>query len=214
MNWRRYEVDQAFQKSSLPVKNWEKQINNSDAVSIIKEAYEKIGRNKDLDLIQKACYQIIGKHNPHLRNEAERALEEFSDLARQTGDFEEAFEYLSSIPAEEDLSPGVHLLTAHAGKGLQFDWVFVPGVEDGHIPSFLAETPEQREEEKRILLVIISRAKYGIFISRAERRISLKNGKPYTLKNSPFASLLSKHLSRQSDFNKYINEFYALDNIP
>lgn len=58
---------------------------------------------------------------------------------------------------------GVHCLTGHAGKGQQFDWVFVLGLEDGTIPDFRAHSSESKREEARVLSVMISRARIGIF---------------------------------------------------
>lgn len=60
--------------------------------------------------------------------------------------------------------PGVHLLTGHAGKGQQFDWVFVVGLEEGILPDFRAETPEEIAEEARVLSVMVSRARHGVIM--------------------------------------------------
>jgi DNA helicase-2/ATP-dependent DNA helicase PcrA len=62
---------------------------------------------------------------------------------------------------------GVHLLTGHAGKGQQFDWVVVIGLEDGHIPFFAADTEEALLEEARVLSVMMSRARHGLVLTHA-----------------------------------------------
>lgn len=62
---------------------------------------------------------------------------------------------------------GVHLLSGHAGKGQQFDWVFAIGVEDGNVPFFEAKTPEALLEEARVLSVMMSRARHGLVLSHA-----------------------------------------------
>lgn len=56
---------------------------------------------------------------------------------------------------------GIHCLTGHAGKGQQFDWVFIVGLEQGSIPFYKAGTKEELKEEARILSVMISRARIG-----------------------------------------------------
>lgn len=56
---------------------------------------------------------------------------------------------------------GIHCLTGHAGKGQQFDWVFIVGLEDGTIPFYKASTEQEIEEEARVLSVMISRARIG-----------------------------------------------------
>ena len=55
-----------------------------------------------------------------------------------------------------------HLLTAHKGKGQEFDWVVILGLEDGHVPDFRSSTLEEHEEELRVLHVMASRARYGL----------------------------------------------------
>lgn len=66
------------------------------------------------------------------------------------------------------IAPGVHVLNAHVGKGQQFDWVIVMALEDGHVPSSYSRTPEAVLEDERILLVMVSRARKGLFLTRAD----------------------------------------------
>lgn len=61
--------------------------------------------------------------------------------------------------------PGVHLLSGHVGKGQQFDWVVVVGVEEDVVPFFEAKTPEAIQEEARVLSVMMSRARHGVVLS-------------------------------------------------
>lgn len=63
--------------------------------------------------------------------------------------------------------PGVHLLSGHAGKGQQFDWVFVIGTEDGNVPFFEAKTPDALLEEARVFSVMMSRARHGLVLNHA-----------------------------------------------
>ena len=48
---------------------------------------------------------------------------------------------------------GVHLLTYHRAKGLEFDAVFLPRLDEKELPSKLARTPEELAEERRLLYV-------------------------------------------------------------
>ncbi|XWO09708.1 ATP-dependent helicase [Paenarthrobacter ureafaciens] len=65
-------------------------------------------------------------------------------------------------------APGLHLLTGHVGKGQQFDWVFVIGMEDGTIPDFRANSDATQREEARVLSVMLSRARHGVFMSNVK----------------------------------------------
>ena len=64
--------------------------------------------------------------------------------------------------------PGVHLLTGHAGKGQQFDWVIVVGAEEGSIPHYLAKTEEELIDEAKIISVMVSRARHGVVITASK----------------------------------------------
>ena len=65
---------------------------------------------------------------------------------------------------------GVTLASLHAAKGLEWDAVFVVGVTEGMLPITYAETPEQVEEERRLLYVGVTRARQQLSISWALAR--------------------------------------------
>src|SRR5262245_38355443 len=54
---------------------------------------------------------------------------------------------------------GVHLLTYHRAKGLEFEAVFLPRLEERELPSKLSKTPAALAEERRLLYVGLTRAK-------------------------------------------------------
>jgi len=60
---------------------------------------------------------------------------------------------------------GVHLLTYHAAKGLEFEHVLLPRLEEKELPSRQARAAEELEEERRLLYVGITRAKHGLAIT-------------------------------------------------
>lgn len=86
---------------------------------------------------------------------------------------------------------GVHCLTGHAGKGQQFDWVFVLGLEDGTIPDFRAKDPESKCEEARVLSVMISRARIGVFGTYTKGKVD-RWGKYRENTSSEFIEYLKK----------------------
>jgi DNA helicase-2/ATP-dependent DNA helicase PcrA len=67
-------------------------------------------------------------------------------------------------------SDAVELLSFHRAKGLEFDTVFVVGVETGLVPIVHAETPTERAEELRLLYVALSRAARRLQVSWAQKR--------------------------------------------
>jgi DNA helicase-2/ATP-dependent DNA helicase PcrA len=60
---------------------------------------------------------------------------------------------------------GIHLLTYHRAKGLEFDAVFLPRLDERELPSKLARTVGERAEERRLLYVGITRARRHLAIS-------------------------------------------------
>lgn len=67
----------------------------------------------------------------------------------------------------------VKLMTAHASKGLEFDYVFISGLEDGLFPSKKegeSANEEQAEEERRLFYVAITRARKKVFLTYAGLR--------------------------------------------
>ncbi|HUX13024.1 MAG TPA: UvrD-helicase domain-containing protein [Spirochaetia bacterium] len=73
---------------------------------------------------------------------------------------------------EEDDRGKVNLMTIHAAKGLEFDIVFLVGVEEGIIPHAraLEESELNVEEERRLFYVAITRAKVKLYLSSCRKR--------------------------------------------
>ncbi|WP_223291170.1 ATP-dependent DNA helicase UvrD2 [Streptomyces avicenniae] len=65
---------------------------------------------------------------------------------------------------------GVTLASLHAAKGLEWDAVFLVGLTDGMLPITHAKTPEQIEEERRLLYVGVTRARRHLAMSWALAR--------------------------------------------
>jgi DNA helicase-2/ATP-dependent DNA helicase PcrA len=106
----------------------------------------------------------------------------------------------------------VNLMTIHASKGLEFDHVFLAGVEDGIIPHArsVAESKESIEEERRLFYVAITRARKKLFITYCQTRRTLNE--TVECVPSPFLEEIPKALMEHvvdSDYN--ISEDEAAD---
>ncbi len=70
-----------------------------------------------------------------------------------------------------DDRPGVTLITMHNTKGLEFDYVFVAGLEDELIPGSRSSQSEKGiEEERRLFYVAVTRARKELYLSYASQR--------------------------------------------
>lgn len=86
--------------------------------------------------------------------------------------FLEEVSLLSSIDQYNSESDAVSLMTAHNAKGLEFDYVFVVGLEENLFPhSKSMLEPAEMEEERRLFYVAVTRAKKRVFLTSAESRI-------------------------------------------
>jgi DNA helicase-2/ATP-dependent DNA helicase PcrA len=68
------------------------------------------------------------------------------------------------------VADGVTLATFHAAKGLEWDSVFLVGLQDGTLPITYADTPAAVEEERRLLYVGMTRARVDLGLSWALAR--------------------------------------------
>ena len=71
---------------------------------------------------------------------------------------------VSSVKKTDDKNM-IKILTMHAAKGLEFDIVWLPDLNEGIIPSRSSVSNEQTEEERRMLYVAMTRAKKALIMS-------------------------------------------------
>ena len=123
----------------------------------------------------------------------------------------------SSVEQAGQRSERIRIMTLHAAKGLEFEAVFLPALEDGILPfagaSFLSGTKangaEQAawspdfdlEEERRLFYVGMTRAKRALYLSHAARRTLF--GKELRLQPSRFLQLLPENLLQRSTLKSH-----------
>ena len=104
----------------------------------------------------------------------------------------DVLEEVDFLTEREEEEGAVKISTIHASKGLEFDVVFLPRLEEGILPHEKAkESQEEIEEELRLFYVAITRAKELLFMTYT------RNSKP-----SRFLSLIPKELLDLSAFAK------------
>ncbi len=106
-------------------------------------------------------------------------LQEFISVAKEfqptdtdiLGEFLSQVSLVSDIDSYVDETKALTLMTLHSAKGLEFDTVFLSGLEEGIFPhSRSLNSPSEMEEERRLMYVGITRAKKNLYLSYAKRR--------------------------------------------
>ncbi len=106
--------------------------------------------------------------------ELEGAISEFERLNPEGGiaDFLENVALVADIDSMNEHGGSVTMMTLHSAKGLEFDNVFLPGMEESIFPVSGALLDETRlEEERRLAYVGITRAKKRLYLSHARTRM-------------------------------------------
>ena len=119
--------------------------------------------------------------------EAETRIENLNEFKTIAIQFEENYgiisleDFLNEISLVADVTEyknndGITLMTVHSAKGLEFDNVFIVGLEESIFPHINSlDSSEQLEEERRLCYVAITRAKKRLWLVNAETRIIYGN---------------------------------------
>lgn len=106
------------------------------------------------------------------------SIESFVEVRKEENRLEEAgvVNYLQDVAllaeeVEEEKKDAVNLMTIHASKGLEYNTIYIVGCEEGIFPSKKSsQSPQELEEERRLMYVAITRAEKHCFITNAKRR--------------------------------------------
>lgn len=145
-----------------------------DAYSFISEVFTKSGM--EVDLIADKTPE--GESRRENVQELLNGVKMFYETNLESGESTSIFTYLERVSVLTDLEEPddgelnrVSLMTIHSSKGLEFDNVFVAGVEENLFPGALTVMdPRQLEEERRLFYVAITRARKEIILYYAENR--------------------------------------------
>lgn len=116
-------------------------------------------------------------------------------------DFLQDVSLQSDIDQWEDSSDAVTLMTIHSAKGLEFDQVFIAGLEEGLFPLEKAMLEKKEmEEERRLFYVAITRARSKVVLTSSKQR--MRFGVPQRVSVSPFIYELPSSLVSMDKINK------------
>lgn len=169
-----YELAESIVKSSKIIDNqYDRSVENLSKIDNIQE-------------LLKAVYEFVGNK---MQEEVEFVslidfLSEVSLLTDQDTD-------------KNDQEERVTLMTVHAAKGLEYNTVFIVGMEEELFPSSFVETPRELEEERRLFYVAITRAEQHCYISYAKSRF--RNGQTNFSNPSRFLKDIDSRYIKQSN---------------
>ena len=106
-------------------------------------------------------------------DECDREMDEGLRETTQTPTIDEWMQniMLQTDQDAEDDGNRVTLMTVHSAKGLEYDYVYIVGMEEGLFPSSRSvESVQELEEERRLMYVAITRAKKAAMLSFSELR--------------------------------------------
>ena len=152
-------------------------LHTADAYALGKEIVEKAGIERDLA----ADKSPEGDSRRENVDSLMSGIAEFVQAQKEDDDAEHIHlaDYLSTVSlmtdidsdSEEDSKDKITLMTIHAAKGLEFNTVFVVGLEENIFPSLLStDNPEAIEEERRLLYVAITRAEKHCYLTWTHSR--------------------------------------------
>lgn len=179
--WRRENIDSAFSgQTDFTVRRWDLALEDPRIVTLIRETVASLPHGATVEAAHDAVLDAV---DPADVDTLEQVDDAFVELCQtQASTIRAALRSIRVADPKQAVGPGVHLLNAHTGKGQQFDWVFVIGLEEGHLPGTKSNHGTALIEEQRVLLVMLSRARYGLVVSR----VQMNNGRfgPYAATQS------------------------------
>ncbi len=152
---------------------------------VLEEIKNQIGKRKPAEIIE-FIFKKTGLEDSY-KEQGEEGLERIENvkeliaLSKKYDQYdpeegiEKMLEDVSLLSDQDEMSEekkGVKLMTIHAAKGLEFDYVFITGLESGLFPHQGFDSSEKRddEEERRLFYVAITRAKKRLYLSHASFR--------------------------------------------
>lgn len=166
--------------------------------NILREIEKKIQTEKASEVVKYTLMMSGLEHHFKEEGDDER-LENIKELVTLATKFDDEFtppqgiekllEEASLASDQDDLDKKtqerdvpqdtVKLMTVHASKGLEFDYVFITGLEQDLFPHSRMQnehmTPEQSEEERRLFYVALTRARKQLYLSHANVRTIFGN---------------------------------------
>lgn len=153
---------------------------------------ESLARVENIKELYEVAAEFVSKT---LERKDSTSVQDFLDRASLSSDAEQ--ENLKT--SVDGIRQSITLMTLHLAKGLEFDSVFLSGVEEGVLPHVRSlNSTEDMEEERRLCYVGITRARKNLFLTRAESRRRMSAGNWCSGRVSRFAYDIPREITREN----------------
>ena len=159
-----------------------KESENLSLTELIDEILEKSGMKKEYSSSKLLEDEIRLENLNEFKSITKSYEEEYGSAT--LSDFLDEISLVSDMSEHQEGNDRVSLMTVHSVKGLEFDYVFIVGMEEGIFPHYNAINyggNAEIEEERRLCYVAITRAKKDLTITSAKSRMLFGN----TTRNMP-----------------------------
>ncbi len=143
---------------------------------LIDDILEKSGMKKELTSSKLLEDEIRLENLNEFKSITKSYEEEYGSATLE--DFLDEISLVSDMTEHQDSSNRVSLMTVHSVKGLEFDYVFIVGMEEEIFPHYNAINDGSHsaiEEERRLCYVAITRAKKKLYMTSARSRMLFGN---------------------------------------
>lgn len=150
----------------------QKSCQNLSLTEMVEEVLEKSGLKKELQNEKTLENEIRLENLEEFKSITKNYENEYGEISLD--DFLNEISLVSDVTEHEEAKNKVSLMTVHAVKGLEYDYVFIIGMEEGifpHYNSIMEGTNEAIEEERRLCYVAITRAKQELWIVNTKKRM-------------------------------------------
>lgn len=184
------------------IESFRVQLDKVTASDLVRDIIRRSGIGVDLTLVKSAENTVRQENVDELLASIQTLEKEARDEDGRTRvsltEYLSTVSLLSDADTRDDGTPRVTLMTIHAAKGLEFQTIFVTGMEEDLFPSSLAKmSTHEMEEERRLFYVAVTRAKEYCFLSYAQTRFrygSLQFAEP-----SPFLDEIDEAYIQRQD---------------
>lgn len=188
-------ISEALKRSGMPFVKL-----SNDLLCERKDIKEILKKLNDLQPVSEQIEILGEKIDRYILNYLLKLAKESNDK----NDFIHKISFLTEADILDKRADRITLMSLHASKGLEFKCVFIAGLENEILPLYRAKTPDEIEEERRLLYVGMTRAEDRLYLTHSEKRMWL--GAYRNLEISPFLEKIKDDLLNLSKFEKVYKE--------